>query len=133
MLKTLIEKELKSIITSPKFVATFSVCSVLILLSIFVGIKEYKAAVRQYEAANQLADQQLRESASFMGLSTKIYRKPQPMQIFVSGVQHDIGRLSAISAFNALKLTNSAYSDDPIFAVFRFIDFASPFFSPTMR
>ena len=124
MLKTLIEKELKSIITSPKFVATFSVCSILILLSIFVGIKEYQAAVRQYEAANQLAAQQLRESASFMGLSTKTYRKPQPMQIFVSGVQHDIGRLSAINAFNALKLTNSAYSDDPIFAVFRFIDFA---------
>ena len=66
MLKTLIEKELKSIIASPKFVATFSVCSVLILLSVFVGIKEYKAAVRQYEAATQLADQELRESSSFM-------------------------------------------------------------------
>lgn len=122
-MKTLIEKELKSIILSPKFVATFSVCSILILLSIFVGIQEYQAAVRQYEAANELLVQQLREQSSFMGLSTRVYREPDPMQIFVSGVNYDLGRLSNINSFNSVKLTNSVYSDDPIFAAFRFIDF----------
>ncbi len=123
MLKTLIEKELRAIILSPKFVATFSVCSILILLSIFVGIQEYRAAVKQYESAMQLTEQEMREQSSYMGLSTRTYRKPDPMQIFVSGVHYDIGRLSKINSFDALKLTNSVYSDDPIYAIFRFIDF----------
>jgi ABC-type transport system involved in multi-copper enzyme maturation permease subunit len=124
MLRTIIEKELKAIILSPKFAVTFAACSVLIILSIFVGIQEYRAAVRQYETATQLAEQQLREATSWMGVNNRAYRQPDPMQIFVTGVNNDIGRFSIISNFETLKLRNSIYSDDPIFAVFRFIDLA---------
>ena len=53
MLWILIEKELKSIIKSPKFAATFGVCAVLILLSFFIGIQEYRASVEQYDSAIQ--------------------------------------------------------------------------------
>ena len=58
MLRTIIEKELKAILLSPKFVVTFAACSLLIILSVFVGIQEYRAMVRQYETATQLAEQQ---------------------------------------------------------------------------
>lgn len=122
MLRTIIEKELKAILLSPKFVVTFAACSLLIILSVFVGIQEYRAMVRQYETATQLAEQQLREASGWMGISNSAYRKPDPMQIFVSGVNNDIGRLSTISSFEGVRLRNSIYSDDPIFAVFRFID-----------
>ena len=123
MLKVLIEKELKSILQSPKFVATFGVCSLLILLSVFIGINEYRSSVAQYETASNWVDQQIAEATSFRNLPTKVYRKPDPMQIFVSGVNFDIGRLSEISVEQDIKLEQSAYSDDPIFAVFRSIDF----------
>ena len=123
MITTLIEKELKSIILSPKFVATFAVCSVLILLSVFVGIKEYRQFTKQYEAAKQLADQRMQEQTNWLGLSTIAFRTPAPMQIFVSGVNYDIGRFSTIDSHSSIKLVHSIYSDDPIFAVFRFIDF----------
>ena len=46
MLSTLVIKELKAILLSPKFAATFAVASVLILLSVFIGIREYRAAVQ---------------------------------------------------------------------------------------
>ena len=46
------------------------------------------------------------------------------MQVFVSGLSYDIGRWSGISSQNGIKLLHSSYSDDPIFAVFRIIDFA---------
>ncbi len=123
MLKLLILKELKSLILGPKFVGTFAVCSLLILLSVFVGIREYRNAVKQYEAATQLVDQEMRERSSWMGFSSRTFRQPDPMQIFVSGVNNDVGRLSAIDSFEDIKLRNSIYSDDPIFAFFRFIDF----------
>ena len=122
MLRTIIEKELKAILLSPKFVVTFAACSLLIILSVFVGIQEYRAMVRQYETATQLAEQQLREASGWMGISNSAYRKPDPMQIFVSGVNNDVGRLSTISSFEGVRLRNSIYSDDPIFAVFSFID-----------
>lgn len=124
MLKLLIEKELRAILFSPKFAATFAVCAILLLLSVFIGINEYNTAMKQYETARSLADQELREQTSYMSLGTRVFRQPDPMQIFVAGVHNDIGRLSGISSSSEVKLTNSIYSDDPIYAVFRFIDFA---------
>ncbi len=124
MISTIIMKELKAIILSPKFTATFAVCSLLLLLSVYVGINEYRASVKQYETATQLSRQEMRETASWMSLTNKTYRKPDPMQIFVSGVNYDIGRLSGIGQYSTVKLQHSAYSDDPIYAVFRFIDFS---------
>lgn len=124
MLGSIIEKELKGILQSPKFFATFAVCSLLMLLSVFIGVKEYNAQVEQYENALSLNNQQLAESTSWRSLSFKAYRKPEPMQIFVSGLSNDIGRWSSINQMSSVKLYNSIYSDDPIFSVFRFIDFA---------
>lgn len=123
MLGTLIQKELKAILLSPKFVATFATCAVLILLSVFVGIQEYRAAVRQYETATQLTAQDLREASSWMAVNTRAFRSPDPMQVFVSGVNNDVGRLARINSFETVKLRSSIYSEDTIFAVFRFIDF----------
>lgn len=124
MLTTIIYKELKGIIVSPKFFVTFAVCSVLMLLSVFIGIKEYRAVSAQYETGVQLADQRAHEATGWHGLRNKAYRDVDPMQILVSGLSNDIGRWSNIDQFNPVKLKNSIYSDDPIFAVFRYIDFA---------
>ncbi len=123
MFSTLVEKELKAIIQSPKFVGTFAVCTTLILLSVVIGIKEYEASVAQYETARELVNQQISESTSFWQLGHKVYREPGPMQIFVSGVDFDVGRLSNISVWSEVKLVESSYSNKPLFAVFRFIDF----------
>ena len=123
MFVTLFEKELKAILLSPKFVATFGVCSVLILLSVFIGIQEYKASVDQYETALQLAEQEVREATSWWAVNNRAYRQPNPMQIFASGVNNDVGRLSNISTWTEVKLQQSTYLDDSLFALFRFIDF----------
>ena len=48
MLSILVEKELKAIVLSPKFFATFGVCSALILLSVFVGIQEHREAIDRH-------------------------------------------------------------------------------------
>ncbi|MBK7142492.1 MAG: ABC transporter permease subunit [bacterium] len=124
MFTILMQKELKSILLSPKFAVTFGVCAFLLLLSVFIGISEYKSSVKQYETAQALADQQVRETSSFRNIQTKAFRTPDPMQIFVSGLTYDIGRWAGINQDNAPRLRNSAYSEDPIFAVFRFVDLA---------
>jgi ABC-type transport system involved in multi-copper enzyme maturation permease subunit len=46
------------------------------------------------------------------------------MQIFVSGVHFDVGRYAPVNATSRPSLTSSHYSEEPIFAVFRFVDFS---------
>lgn len=124
MFRTMVVKELKSILLSPKFAGTFAVCSLLMLLTVYVGIREYQSSLREYAAANNLVHQEMREARQWMQVNNRIYREPNPMQIFVAGVQNDIGRFSSISAWQPVKLIHSSYTDDPIFAVFRFVDFS---------
>lgn len=124
MLKTIILHELKNIIASPKFIASFTVVSFLILLSVFLGIQHYHYSVKQYETINRLAKQEMREKTDWMGLTNTIHRYPDPFQIFVSGANDDIGRYSSVNAFENIKLVHSNYSDESIYAVFRFIDFS---------
>lgn len=119
----LVEKELKSVILSPKFTATFGICSVLMLISLFIGIQEFRHAEQRHDTALRLTEQELRSEDSWWGIRSRAYREPDAMQVFVSGVDYDIGRLSDISTWSEVKLENSAYSDDSLFAIFRFVDF----------
>ncbi|HTO93538.1 MAG TPA: ABC transporter permease [Bacteroidota bacterium] len=124
MFATVLVKELKAVLLSPKFPATFAVCSLLIVLSVFIGIREYRGAAARYAEGLELAAQTLRTQSTWMNLSTTAYRKPDPMQVFVPGVDGDVGRLSPITGTEDVKLTNSTYADDPLFALFRSIDLA---------
>ncbi len=122
MLGTLIEKELKAILLSPKFVAVFAVCSILILLSIYIGIEEYSSSMKHYEAVNAQVEEQMRSETNWLALRPSILRYPDPMEIFVSGINNDIGRQSDINQVGVIKLTNSNYSENTIFSVFRSMD-----------
>lgn len=123
MFGSLIKKELQSIIFSPKFPATFAVCSILLLLSVYIGVNEYRQMNEQHQTALQLAEERMQQQTSWTALRDRTYRPTDPLQIFVSGLNYDIGRWSAIDPEQGVQLRNSPYSDDPIFAVFRFIDF----------
>lgn len=122
MLGTLIEKELKAILLSPKFVAVFAVCSILIILSIYIGIEEYRASIAHYEAVTAQVEEQMRGETNWRALSLSVMRYPDPMEIFVSGINNDIGRQSQINQVGVIKLYNSNYSENTIFSVFRSMD-----------
>lgn len=123
MFKLIFKKELLSIIKSPKFIGTFLTCTLLILLSVYIGIQEYNNAIRQYNTSQQLFKSQTEQIKSWHSLRTTEVRKPDPLMIFTAGVHNDVGRYSQISQREEVKLQNSVYMDDPIFAIFRFIDF----------
>lgn len=124
MFATLVVKELRAILLSPKFALTFASCSLLLLLSMYTGAREYKAERASYEAALKLADSQAEEAGSWRRFSYRALREPDPMRAFVSGLSSDIGRWSNIMQDESVKLRHSAYSDDPLFALFRMVDFS---------
>ncbi len=122
MLRVLIEKEWKSVLLSPKFALTFAVTTVLILLSVGIGLREYRVFESQQVAAQRLLAEEHLEQTSWNDLSSRVFRPADPLQIFVGGVHNDIGRLARISSRQAALLEQSIYSDDSILAVFRTFD-----------
>ena len=122
MLRTLIEKEWKSVLLSPKFALTFAVTAGLILLSLAVGLREIRTFQAQQAAGRQLLAQEHQEQTGWMGLTSRVFREADPVQIFVAGVHNDVGRLARISPRLEARLDQSIYSDDTILAMFRAFD-----------
>jgi ABC-type transport system involved in multi-copper enzyme maturation permease subunit len=117
-------KELRSILLSPKFIGTFLVSSFLILLSVYIGINDYRQSQSSYEESIKLSEEEIQARTSWRSFSTRVSRAPDPMQVFVSGVNNDIGRRSTISEREPVKLFGSYYSEETLFALFRYFDLA---------
>lgn len=123
MLKLIIEKELRENIKTTKFAITFCICSILILLSFYTGARNYQVAKARYEAAKAENLRKLEGMTDWMQVRQfRIYLPPQPIEALVSGVSNDIGRTIEIKNFGELKAQDSLYGNDPIYAIFRFMD-----------
>lgn len=122
MLKTLIEKEFREIIISKKFVYSFAVCSFLIILTFYVGAKNYEVNHRKYEASKSENIRSMKGITDWRMVEHKIFLPPTPLSSIVSGVSNDIGRTIDMKGRGELITFDSRYNESPIFAVFRFLD-----------
>lgn len=123
MLKLIIEKELREIIGSTKFAVTFGVCAVLILLAFYVGGRNYQVSKAQYDAAVAENLRQMEGITDWLMVRNhRIFLPPHPLAALVTGVANDIGRTATIHGRGEVGAEDSRYSDDPVFAVFRFLD-----------
>ena len=123
MVKLIIEKELRDIIGSTKFALTFAVCSILILLTFYVGSKNHQMNVARYEAAKAENLRKMEGLTDWIRVrSHRVFLPPQPLEALVTGVSNDIGRTIEMAGRGELSSVDSRYNDDPIFAVFRFLD-----------
>ncbi len=125
MLRDIIKKEIQDTIMSPRFVFTFLLCTVLILLSVYTGINNYQAELKEHSAAVALNRKNLESQQSYgtlAGLGTKINRKPQVLSTVVSGIWEAVGRVASVNIAYDPSMIESKYSSNPIFAVFGPLD-----------
>lgn len=123
MLKLLINKELREIIGSTKFAVTFAVCAVLIILTFYVAGSTYQLNRSRYEAAKAENMRHLEGITDWiMVRDHRIFLPPNPLATLVSGVANDIGRTIDISGSGETTAYDSRFNNDPILAVFRFLD-----------
>ncbi len=123
MIRHIIEKELKDAIASTKFAVTFGVCSILILLSFYVGGRNCQIAREEYEAA------QRGEMKTFEGITDwkevrdhSVFMPPRPIASLVMGISNDVGRDASVRAGTQIDPQDSRYGEEPVYAVFRFLD-----------
>ncbi|MGD2294770.1 MAG: ABC transporter permease subunit [Candidatus Aminicenantes bacterium] len=125
MLRDIIAKEIQDTIMSPRFVFTFLLCTILILLSVYTGINNYQAEQKEFSAAVALNRKNLESQQTYQqvaGLGVKINREPQVLSTVVSGVQEAVGRVATVNIAFDPSLSDSKYSSSPIFAVFGALD-----------
>ena len=123
MLNLIIKKELRDIIGSTKFVVTFAVCAVLIILTFYVAGSTYQLNRSRYEAAKTENLRHLEGITDWiMVRDHRIFLPPNPLATLVSGVANDIGRTVNISGSGETTAYDSRFNNDPILAVFRFLD-----------
>jgi ABC-type transport system involved in multi-copper enzyme maturation permease subunit len=122
MFKIILDKELREIVGTTKFAVTFGVCAVLILLAFYVGARNYQISVEEYDAAVTENMRQMEGITGWANIDHRIFLPPQPLAALVSGVSTDIGRTVTMDVRGELKSEGSRFAEDPIFAVFRFLD-----------
>jgi ABC-type transport system involved in multi-copper enzyme maturation permease subunit len=123
MLKVIIEKEIRDLIGSTKFSITFGACAILIILAFYVGATRHKMYQAHHEASLSENIRSIEGMTDWNDLDgTKAFLPPQPLAALVSGVSNDIGRTASVRGRGEIKTDDSRYNEDPIFAIFRFID-----------
>ncbi len=122
MFKVMLKKEILQIISSNKFAISFAVCSILILLTFFVGANSYLLSRDQYEAAVQENIRGMDGITDWRMINHRIFLPPQPLAALVNGISNDIGRNINMEGMGELRAHDSKYNEDPIYAAFRFLD-----------
>lgn len=123
MLTLIIEKEIRDVIGSTKFAVTFAVCSLLILLAFYVGAMSYQTNSARYEASKRENLKQLENLTDWLMVrNNRIFLPPQPLAALVSGISNDIGLTTEVRGRGDLAQNDSRYNEEPVYAVFRFLD-----------
>jgi ABC-type transport system involved in multi-copper enzyme maturation permease subunit len=125
MLRDIIKKEILETITSAKFVFTFLLCAILILLSVYTGVSNYAADQKEFSAAMALNKKNLESQPSYQalaGLGVKINKPPQVLGAIASGVDEAVGRVATVNIAYDPNLVDSKYESNPVFSVFGTLD-----------
>jgi ABC-type transport system involved in multi-copper enzyme maturation permease subunit len=122
MFRLIVTKELREIIASTKFAVTFLVCSLLIILAFYVGARNYQVSMAQYEMAVAENLEQMKAHTDWRTIQNRIFLPPQPLMALVTGISNDVGRNIRVVTRGELAPQDSRFNDDPVFAVFRFLD-----------
>lgn len=121
--RTLVWKEARELLASARFATAFSVTAVLIVLAFYAGAKNHLQAVAQHQASVAENERSLEGLTDWLSLQQyRVYLPPSPLEALVTGVSSDIGRAAEILTRGEIAPEDSRFNEDPIFAVFRFLD-----------
>ena len=122
MFRLIVAKELKEILSSTKFAATFGVCSLLILLAFFLGARGYHMGRAQHDAAVSESRRQMEGETDWLDISPTVFLPPQPLAYLAPGISNDIGRTTNVQGRGGFRSEGSRFGDEPFLALFRFVD-----------
>jgi len=123
MFRTIVDKEIRDLVGSTKFAITFGACTFLIIASFYAGAARYNLYRSQFEASKAANTRQIATNTDWNAVGeATAFLPPQPLATLVSGVSNDIGHAASVRGRGQPEFDVSRYAEDPIYAVFQFLD-----------
>lgn len=122
MIKLIMFREMQDILGSKKFIVSFGVVALLILLTFYAGIQNYRYQKSVYESAVNQNIKAMEGSYDWRIVSNDIFLPPDPLSALVNGISNDIGRKINVPGIGELNAEDSIYETNAIYATFRFLD-----------
>jgi ABC-type transport system involved in multi-copper enzyme maturation permease subunit len=97
MLKAIIRREFLDNILSFKFVACVLVAIILATVSTVFLTSDYQARLKDYRTGVTLNEENLKQVPVYSYLTLKVFKKPNPLSIFVSGIERETGTYADIT------------------------------------
>lgn len=122
-LGTLVRKEIRDALVSPRFLLSFGVTAVILLLAFTNGAITYNRQQSQYEAARAANDRRFAGATEWHQVhETETILPPTPLASIISGISYDIGTRTRIVPGGEVRTRGSVYGSEPFFALFRVLD-----------
>jgi len=125
MIREIFKKEILDSILSVKFLLTFILSSVLIIMSVFTNIVNYKNELSEYNTSVSLNKKNLEGQSNFISIASngiKVNRKPEVLGIIINGVKDGVGSVATVNIINDPKLIDSKCNNNPIYSMFGSLD-----------
>ena len=126
----LIQKELLHHVLDFRFVAIFALCTLLSVLGVYVGIRNYDRQLQQHNAVSEYNRARMQERFEKNSLWDLIRqgihwnRRPEVLSPVVYGMSGELGQEVQIQYPRVPFFEDSLFSVDPIHALFGILDFA---------
>ncbi len=122
MLKHLIIKEIREIITNTRSLFVLLICVVLIPLGLYVSVKEYEQAKNAYKDAKQMYEERNKDSKS-LDFIAEGYIPPSPLSIFSNGLTGYLPDKITANSRGTWQAANDYGINNPVSLLFGKIDF----------
>ena len=130
MFARLVQKELLHHLLDFRFISVFLLCTVLSVLSVYVGIRSYVPRLEEYNRRSESIQSFFKRSVEnnrSRGLQAFGYtwiKRPEVLSSVVHGLSGKIGREVNIHHKGLFQFDRSLFSADPIHSLFGILDFA---------
>lgn len=122
MFKLILVKELRDLFLSNRFIMSFVVCGLLIIVGFSSASLQFHRAQNQYESSVAENRNQIAAETVWANINHRVSIAPNPLSTLVSGVANDQGLDVNVHTQGELVPVNTRYNDQPILALFRVID-----------
>ena len=97
MIRTIIKREFLDNLLSFKFIACVLVAIILTTVSTVFLMSDYQARLKDYRTGVTLNEENLKKVPVYSYLAFKVFKEPNPLSIFVSGIERETGNYTNLS------------------------------------
>jgi ABC-type transport system involved in multi-copper enzyme maturation permease subunit len=126
LMRAVFYRELLDIVLERKFVYLILLFSLLVMLSFYIGSRDFLRLLDEERLAITMQEENLRNQPGGYDLlailGVKLYRPPSKLDVVTKGLELRVGRVAAINAYANIELSDPGPNETSISNLFDYLD-----------